>query len=250
MLSPHALEGHQIPLLHEVHSDDEHLLNTIDGEWFTILYCFRWEDYRQFAADYYNALYDFNQTPSEHTTTGDDSRPETREEARQRLLFERATAPIPLNPPAPILYQANVIAGKAQEVQPSDVAPGMVPHRLVGRKPKCFFGLLKSFIGSSLMGFAAEPEQVHLLLKSNPAFARVCGFSHKQKDREAYHYQQVPSLRKLEQFDQIMTDTGLWDRIKRSEVKTNLSSGVILPEEELVGDTTHYHAYSSFETVR
>jgi hypothetical protein len=59
----------------------------------------------------------------------------------------------------------------------------------VGRKPKCFFGLRKGFIGVSLMGFAAEPEQVHLLLKSNPAFARVCGFSHKEKDRSDYHYQ-------------------------------------------------------------
>ena len=249
MLSSPPLEGHQIPLIHEVHSDDEHLLNTIDGEWFTILYYFRWEDYRQFAADYYNALYDFNQTPPQHTATGENTIQETRGEARQRLLFERATAPIPINPPAPILYQANVIAGKAQDVQPSDAAPGIVPLRLVGRKPKCFFGLLKSFIGSSLMGFPAEPEHVHLLLKSNPAFARVCGFSHKKKDREAYHYQQVPSLRKLEQFDQIMADTGIWNRIKLSEVKTNLSRGVILPEKELVGDTTHYHAYSSFETV-
>ncbi|MCP3868540.1 MAG: hypothetical protein GY703_10665 [Gammaproteobacteria bacterium] len=84
-----------------------------------------------------------------------------------------------------------MIEAKAQDAQPWDVAPGVVPLRLVGRKPKCFFGLLKSFIGTSLMGFPTKPEQVHLLLKSNPAFARVCGFSHKKKDREEYHYQQV-----------------------------------------------------------
>jgi hypothetical protein len=59
----------------------------------------------------------------------------------------------------------------------------------------------------------------------------------------------VPSLRKLEQFDQIMTAAGLWEHLKLSEVKTNLASGVIRAETELVGDTTHYHAYSSFETV-
>ena len=68
------------------------------------------------------------------------------------------------------------------------------------------------------MGFPAEPEQVHLLLRSNPAFARVCGFSHQGKDRSDYHYHQVPSLRKLEQFDQIMTAAGIWDRIKLAEV--------------------------------
>ncbi len=249
MLSPRLFDGHQIPLIHEVHSDDEHLLNTIDGEWFEILYHFRWEAYRQFAADYYNALYDFNQQQAQPAAPSEDN-PETKEEARQRLLFDRATAPRPTHPPAPLLYQGEVVAPKSQDVRASDVAPGVVPLRLVGRKPKCFFGLLKGFIGVSLMGFAAEPEQVHLLLKSNPAFARVCGFSHKKKDRSDYHYQQVPSLRKLEQFDQIMTEAALWDRIKLSEVKTNLSAGVIQPESELVGDTTHYHAYSSFETVR
>jgi hypothetical protein len=100
------------------------------------------------------------------------------------------------------------------------------------------------------MGFPAEPEQVDLLLRSNPAFARVCGFSHQAKDRSDYHYQQVPSLRKLEQFDQIMTEAGLWDRIKLSEVTTNLATGVICPGKELVDDTTHCHAYSSFDTVR
>ena len=250
MLSPRHAEGHQIPLIHEVQSDDKQLLNTLDGEWFEILYHFRWEDYREPAADYYNALYDFNQLPPPSATARGDVNSETKEEARQRLLFDRATAPRPANPPAPILYQGDVVDRKAQDVQPSDVAPGVVPLRLVGRKPKCFFGLLKSFIGTSLMGFPAEPEQVHLLLKSNPTFARVCGFSHKAKDRSEYHYQQAPSLRKLEQFDQIMTQAGIWDRIKFSEVKTNLATGVIRPEKELVGDTTHYHAYSSFETVR
>ncbi len=160
------------------------------------------------------------------------------------------TAPTLAGPPAPLLYQGEVVEPKNQDIRASDVTPGKVPLRLMGRKPKCFFGLLRSFIGVSLMGFAAEPERVYLLLKSNPAFARVCGFSHKQKYRTDYHYQQVPSLRKLEQFDQIMTNAGLWGRIKLSEVKTNLATGVIRPEKELVGDTTHYHAYSSFETVR
>ena len=57
-------------------------------------------------------------------------------------------------------------------------------------------------------------------------------------------------MRKLAQFDQIMTDAGIWDRIKLSAVETNLTTGVLRPEKEWVGDTTHYHAYSCFETVR
>jgi hypothetical protein len=47
----------------------------------------------------------------------------------------------------------------------------------------------------------------------------------------------------------IMRDWGLWDRIKWDEVKRNIKEGVIEKEKELVGDTTHYHAYSGFGTV-
>jgi hypothetical protein len=46
-----------------------------------------------------------------------------------------------------------------------------------------------------------------------------------------------------------MRQAGVWDRIKVSEVKTNIQTGVIKKEIELVGDTTHYHAYSGFETL-
>ena len=138
MLSLRIEKGQQIPLIHEVHSDDAHLLNTIDGEWFDILYQFPWQAYRQVAADYYNALYDFNRLAPQTATEECEVNPETKEQARQRLMFDRATAPRPTDPPAPILYQGEVVQRKAQDVQPADLAPGVVPLRLVGRKPKCF----------------------------------------------------------------------------------------------------------------
>jgi hypothetical protein len=159
-------------------------------------------------------------------------------------------APQEQQPPAAIIYQGKVVELKVPKVDPMGLAPGVVPLRLVGRKPKCFFSLLKSFMGTTLMGFAPEPEQVHLLLKSNPSFARVCGFTPKEKDKpQQYSYRQVPSLRKLEQFDQVMRAAGIWDQIKVSEVKCNLQTGGIETEKEWVGDTTHYHAYSGFETL-
>ena len=251
MLALRVAEDHfQAPLIHEVHADDQYLLNTIDGEWFEILHDFPWEEYRHHAAVYYDALYEFNLSDGQ-TPVCDNATPlETKEQARQRLLFDRATMQAPQGPPPQILYRGNVVEFKVPEVDPLGLAPGVVPLRLVGRKPKCFFGLLKSFIGTALMGFPAEPEQVHLLLKSNPSFARVCGFAPKEKGRsEPYHYCQVPSLRKLEQFDQVMRRAGVWEQIKVSEIKNNFQSGVIKEEKELVGDTTHYHAYSGFETV-
>jgi hypothetical protein len=239
----------QIPLIHEVHHDDEYFLNTIEGEWFKILYYLPCDEYRQFGADYYNALRDFNRQLPKKTCAKEEGNPETKEEAKQRFLFERPTSPVPQEQPAPILYQGEPIQSESQDVRPEDIGPGVVPLRLAGRKPKCFFGLLKAFMGTSLMGLPAEPEKVDLLLKSNPAFARVCGFFHQEKDRSDYHYQAVPSLRKLEQFDQIMTEAGIWNRLKLTEVTTNLATGIIQPESEIVGDTTHYHAYSSFETI-
>jgi hypothetical protein len=131
---------------------------------------------------------------------------------------------------------------------PALIGPGMVPERVGGKKPKCFFALVKSFIGASLMGFVPEPQNVHQLLTSNPSSARVCGFAPKHA-QDRYCHGHVPSLRKLEQFDQIMTDAGLWEAIKWQEVRHNLATGVIEQEAEWVADTTHYHAYSRFETV-
>ena len=46
-----------------------------------------------------------------------------------------------------------------------------------------------------------------------------------------------------------MTEYGLWSRNKWEEVRRNIAQGIIKKENELVGDTTHYHAYSGFETV-
>ncbi len=249
MLPPPIASHHQIPLIHVVHDDDEQLLNTIDGEWFEILYRFPWPSYRSVAADYYNALYDFNRRSATKEEGDQTINPESREEAKQRLLFSRATAPVPSEQPAPILYRGREVEPDSRAVTADQVAPGVVPSRVAGRKPKCFFSLFKAFIGTSLMGLPAEPEKVALLLNSNPSFARACDFSPKEKEASDYHYQQRPLLRKLEQFDQIMTEAGLWGRIKLAEVATNFAAGVIKPEEELVGDTTHYHAYSSFETV-
>jgi len=47
-----------------------------------------------------------------------------------------------------------------------------------------------------------------------------------------------------------MTEYGLWDHAKQEQVRRNILTGRIQPESILVGDTTHYYANSSFETVR
>jgi hypothetical protein len=75
--------------------------------------------------------------------------------------------------PTQIIYEGPVVQRPVVPVDPMALVPGVVPIRLIGRKPKCFFSLLKSFIGTALMGFPAEPELVSLLLNSNPSFTRA-----------------------------------------------------------------------------
>jgi len=235
----------QIPLIQVVNEDDQILLTSPDGDWFRILNFFPWQDYRVLAAQYYDALYDFNCSEAPKTEEGASDGPaESEEEAKQRLLAGRAT----LDRNVPVLYEPEFRTPAVRSVNPLSVAPGMVPVRSDGRKPKCFFALFKAFVGAPLMGFPSEPEAVFLLLGSNPSFARVCGFVPKS-GVDPYWQTHVPSLRKLEQFDQIMREYGLWNQRKWDEVRQNVREEVVREENILVGDTTHYHAFSEFETV-
>lgn len=255
-------ESQPLPLIHLVHEDDIKLLSSPAAEWFKVLYNFPWEKYRVYGAEYYDALYEFNQREREKRVEGVNNQEvetmESREEAKMRLLFDRVTMHSKRNisdvkksegEKDSIIYERKVIELKPPKVDPKSISPGVVPIRFDGKKPKCFFGLFKSFLGASLMSFPPEPDTVHLLLTSNPSLARVCGFAPPKDEKDEYCYKHVPSLRKLEQFDQIMREWGLWSKIKLEEVKHNLKTGVIKKEKELVGDTTHYYAYSSFETV-
>ena len=240
--NPHPISG-QLPLIHVIDNDDWLLLNSPDAHWYRILFYFPWEDYRVLAVDYYNALYDFNLSRRNKPNAVEPDN-ETETEAVQRLLFERAT----VNKDAPVMALPDFKNAAAETVNINEIAPGITPQRSGGKKPKCFFALFKSHIGVSLMGFPPEPEMVHSFLSTNLSFARVCGFIPKSQDDQYWH-RHVPAIRKLEQFDQIMTDYGLWNKNKYDEVRVNLENNVIAIENELVGDTTHYHAFSGFETV-
>lgn len=222
-----------------VHLDDMHLSSSPEAQWFHILHEHEWSQYAVVENGYYNALRAFNEHAAAEAAARQASRqpnPETKDEARQRLLFERVTMG---NDDVPVIHADPDPATATTRVSPP----------LVGRRPKDFTSLLKAFVGVSLMGDEPEPENVFKHLKNNPAFARACGFTW-PRPSGVYRKTDVPSLRKLEQFDQIMTDQSLWKAIKLREIRTNISSGVIKREDILVHDTTHLHAHSSFETVK
>lgn len=251
MISPCAPVPQQLPLIHVVEKDDLYLARAEDVAWFRVLRDLDWTAWRPVAAQYYEALWLFNQEQARAHAEQVQAAPnaETRQAATLRLVAERATedeAATVLAPAAPApLVQEHVSAARLR--------PGVVPARMRGRPPKCFFALAKAFLGVLLRGRPAEPEIVHEELVSNPAFARACGFTLPvvKDERLAAEYasSDVPSLRKVEQFDQIMTTRGLWDHLALDAVRRNLESGKLRTAQTLVHDTTHLEAHSQRTAV-
>jgi len=235
----------QIPLIHIVESDDR-VLAEFGVLWFAILRDLDWRPLVPVAVQYYEALWQFNQDQFLERAKKENSHPvpnpETKEEARQRLLLDRAT----LAPTKSVLAEEEANFRELLHVDPATIRPGRVPSRLRGRTPKDFFPMVKSFLGVMVMGRPAEPEFVYAELTNNPAYARTCGFT-LPNAIFGYRASDVPSLRKLEQFDQIMTANGLWGHLCVEQVRRNLESGKLGQSTIGVHDTTHHEAWSSME---
>lgn len=234
-------------LIHVVESDDVHLAKQSDLVWFDVLRNLDWKGFVPIAVGYYEALWLFNQSQArkcERKDAASGPDPETQQEASLRLLLERPTMgarkPLLVPPPKP--------GPKPRRVQACEISPGRVPARIAGLRPKCFFAMFKAFVGMALRGRAPEPEGVYEELRSNPGFARTCGFT-LPDEKKGYRHSDVPSLRKLEQFDQIMADNGLWQKAAAGQVAENLKAGRLHVESTLAHDTTHYRAGSSMRTV-
>ena len=211
----------QIPLIITVDETENILKNNPNAVWFHILNNFNEMDYIDIGVKYYDALYDYNKYHnSDNNNEG--SQNETIDDARERLLKKRPT----VDKSNSVLFEPNFLKPKENVTSPFSIAPGIVPHKLAGRKPKCFFALFKSFIGVALMGFPATPDMVFQNLVSNPSFARLCGFD--PNITKSYRVDSVPSLRKIEQFDLIMERYGIWNQAKYAEIAENFTNKVIL----------------------
>lgn len=238
----------QFPLIQVVESDDLYFERGQEFLWFRLLHGLPWITLRPVAARYYEALWQFNveqqRAHQQRMAEVAVANPETIDQAKVRLLFERPT----LCPGATPLHQ--VCDGLVAEIRvdPATLEPGVVPLRLAGRQPKCFFALLKAFVGMVLRGRAAEPEIVHDELHNNPSYARACGFTLPDA-RSGYRQSDTPSRRKIEQFDQIMITAGLWHHLAVEQVRANLRDGVVQVDHILVHDTTHYPARSAMTAV-
>jgi hypothetical protein len=238
----------QLPLIHFVESDDLFLHDQVDVVWFDVLNTLDYRAFQATAAHYYQQLFTFNQQQKQRRIERCDNppppNPETQGQATQRTLLERAT----LDKQAVALYERPQPTTPLIHIAPHEVVPGVTPPRLAGRPAKCFFAMLYGFLGTTFAGQPAEPEFVHQRLCENPAFARTCGFTIPRPGKPE-RQSDIPSLRKLQQFDQIMTAAGLWEELALDRVAANLREGKIKVEATLVHDTTHYHAYSSMQVI-
>lgn len=261
--------GEQAVLFIEVHRDDV-LLLALGEDWLRAILELDWRAYRHVAALYYQALWEFNAeaarlraldrralSDEEQATLAlvegwedpdDDGAqvPETQEDATRRLMQERPTGG---NADAPILHPTPRPPEATPTVREEQLAPGIVPTRLGGRAPKCFFSLLKAFVGVQAMGRNATAEEVEHHLHISPAFARACGFTLPEPGKR-YRQSDVPKLRKLEQFEQIMGARGLWTAIRVQTVDDNIRRGVVKTEGQVLAqDTTHFIAYSAMDVI-
>ena len=235
-----------------VHEDDLAFLARQDVAWAEVIWGLDWRPFRHVAALYYQALWEFNQAAARERRrrfrAGEPvGNPEDEEQAVLRLLYERPTGG---NTEAPILHPTPAPPRSTPMVCEEGLEPGVVPFRRRGREPKDFFALFKAFLIPHLMGKAASAEEVHDLLTVSPSLARGCGFTIPDATGK-YRRTDIPKLRKLEQFDQIMCARGLWSDAKVKTVRDNLADGTIPLEERqpLVHDTTHFPAYSAMAVV-
>ena len=238
----------QLPLIQFVESDDLYFQDQPDVLWFDVLPNLDDRRFQATAAHYYECLWQFNRQQAQQRNDRRENPPppneESRRQATQRLIFSRPT----LDQNAAVLYQPPASPRPEISIRPQSLHPGVTPPRFAGRPPKCFFALLKSFLGLILAGQSPEPEFVYQKLRANPAFARTCGFTIPRPGKPS-RQSDIPSLRKLQQFDQIMTENGLWAELALDQVADNLRNGTVRAESTIVHDTTHYHAYSTMKVV-
>jgi hypothetical protein len=120
-----------------------------------------------------------------------------------------------------------------------------------GRPPIDALCLMRAYLAAPLLGVGDDPTSVHRLLRSNPTFARACGFLGRESLKQPWELtsRKLPSLSLCEEFSEVMTRYGLWHLARLDQVRDNLASGVVKTEDTATFDTTHIIANSHCANV-
>jgi hypothetical protein len=124
-MNPTPTAGDRIPLVVTINEDDQLLYNSANSEWYRILKDLPDDDYREIAADYYNSLHHFNLEQQAKRKQDSSPNDESKDEAKQRLLFNRTT----MNEDKPVLHEMPAVTEFEALITPSMVAPGITPDR-------------------------------------------------------------------------------------------------------------------------
>lgn len=120
-----------------------------------------------------------------------------------------------------------------------------------GRPPTDALCMMRAFLASPLLGVGDSPTAVHRQLRSNPTFARACGFLGPAalKQPGDLTSRRLPSLSMCEEFSEVMTRYGLWQLARIEQVRENIATGVVEVEDTVSFDTTHIEANSHCANV-
>ena len=104
-----------------------------------------------------------------------------------------------------------------------------------GRKGQPFIAYLKAIELAPILHIEQNMEAIALHLRINSDYLSACGFLY------------PPSERTLQDFDQIMSQAGLWELFRDETYRVNVDDGIINESEEdtLCVDNTHVLAHST-----
>ena len=232
----------QVALFEE--PDDYVIDNNPEVIYTKVLNKFKFSLFQDEATFYYESLADFNRklakkAKERRLNEKQTDKPVNKDDVYQELLFE-----ILAKEPS-----KKTILFKIPSIDLTDVDKIHHNPKGAGRKPKDFYALVKAFLGVSYMGLKNSPDAVRSQLINNPSFARKCGFKYIIDEETKQCQHNVPSLRKLEHFDQLMNLYGIWDKMKWKMVTQNLTDGTVEIEKDLAFDPSHVEGNSSFKVA-
>ena len=104
-----------------------------------------------------------------------------------------------------------------------------------GRKGQPFIAYLKAIELAPILQTEQNMKAIALQLRINSDYLRACGFEY------------PPSCRTLQDFDQIMSESGLWELFRDETYRVNVDDGIIKEDEEdtLTIDNSHAQAHST-----
>lgn len=256
MLNPTAL------VLFESTDAPAVLNDPANEDWLAVVKAIDGERYEVLARRYYVALYHFRQQPRRPGLTGRTEIPaQNKKQALQGMLLvlterresnkDKAGAPrsdtfVDVRPDS---EDSSLPESLKDWSKPPPSARVLLDGP--GRPPCDALCLIRAFLAAPLLGVGDSPSSVFNLLRSNPTFARACGFLGREalKQPGELTSRRLPSLSVCEEFSEVMARYGLWQFGRIEQVRDNLHNGVVEAEDTLAFDTTHVEANSHCANV-